>query len=463
MEWIGPFLVGILILGGLFQLFWAYAIGAIAQKTDQSEFMQVLAWIPLLQLAPTLAAGGGSLSRFLVGALALIVGNGALLGMAAFLGDSFGRGVAALGLALTGLIGIFYFGRIACNTATARDRPGWMGILLFVPILNLFIYPYFAFHDGWVGPNKIGLAIGLVFVAGGMAPSFQVVQSMNESGSFSPALLVNMTNSQLHELIGERGQPPGIAVKMADPSPNDVQLDSSRPRSQGLQKDGESIRVLYALKSRFDTLEDLARSENLSIQEGRERALAIIQTIRADLNTNRARLDDSTYGELASHLLGIETRIHSRSLATTGEAQYAPAAFDPAAQKSKAPSFSAATAPPVRPYPVHASNDCPAGTETRTKKNEANEEEWCQQSAASGGLRQGWYARYDQDGQPESMGQYEQGLRVGVWTRFHPTGEVRAQAEFREGLQHGWALTFNRAGERTRSARFENGAPVLSR
>jgi len=382
--------------------------------------------------------------------------------MAVFLGDSFGRGVAALGLALTGLIGIFYFGRIACNTATVRDLPGWMGILLFVPILNLFIYPYFAFHDGWVGPNKIGLAIGLVFVAGGMAPSFEVIRSMNESGSFSPALLVNMSNSQLHEFTGERGQPPGIAVKMVDPSPNDVQLDSSRPRSQGLQKDGESIRVLYALKSRFDTLEDLARSENLSIEEGRERALAIIQTIRADLNSNRARLDDSTYGELASHLLGIETRIHSRSPATTSESQYALAAFDPAAQKSKAPSFSDATAPPVRPYPVHASNDCPAGTETRTKKNEANEEEWCQQSAASGGLRQGWYARYGQDGQPESMGQYEQGLRVGVWTRFHPTGEVRAQAEFREGLQHGWALTFSRAGERTRSARFENGAPVLS-
>ena len=59
MEWIGPLLIGILVLGGVFQLFWAYAISAIAQKTEQSEFMQVLAWIPLLQIAPTLAAGGG--------------------------------------------------------------------------------------------------------------------------------------------------------------------------------------------------------------------------------------------------------------------------------------------------------------------------------------------------------------------------------------------------------------------
>jgi hypothetical protein len=148
MEWIGPLLIGILVLGGVFQLFWAYAISAIAQKTEQSEFMQVLAWIPLLQIAPTLAAGGGSVGRFLVGSTALIVGNVALLAVAAFLGDAFGQAVAALGLALTGLLCGFYFGRIACNTADARDLPGWMGLLLFVPILNLFVYPYFAFHDG---------------------------------------------------------------------------------------------------------------------------------------------------------------------------------------------------------------------------------------------------------------------------------------------------------------------------
>lgn len=92
--------------------------------------------------------GVGSVGRFLVGSTALIVGNVALLAVAAFLGDAFGQAVAALGLALTGLLCGFYFGRIACNTADARDLPGWMGLLLFVPILNLFVYPYFAFHDG---------------------------------------------------------------------------------------------------------------------------------------------------------------------------------------------------------------------------------------------------------------------------------------------------------------------------
>ena len=119
MEWIGPLRIGILVLGGVFQLFWAYAISAIAQKTEQSEFMQVLAWIPLLQIAPTLAAGGGSVGRFLVGSTALIVGNVALLAVAAFLADAFGQAVAALGVALSGLLCVFYFG---ASLATPRTR-----------------------------------------------------------------------------------------------------------------------------------------------------------------------------------------------------------------------------------------------------------------------------------------------------------------------------------------------------
>lgn len=476
MEWIGPLLIGILLLGGVFQLFWAYAISAIAQKTEQSGFMQVLAWIPLLQIAPTLVAGGGSVGRFLVGSTALILGNVALLSVAAFLGDAFGQAVAALGMALTGLLCVFYFGRIGCNTAAARDLPGWMGLLLFIPILNLFVYPYFAFHDGWVGPNKIGLAIGLVLVLSGMAPSFQIVQMMNENESLSPALLMAMSQGQLGKLVADPDLPPGILVKSTDPASKGKPIDfSPSPQQKPSRNEEGEIRALYELKSRFDTLDSLATPENLLIDDRRVRALDIIQTIRTDLEARREMLDASTYGELATHLLGVEARVHSRSAASStttaparrsarmvDSAQFAPAAFDPAA-RSRIPSYSDASAPPVRPYPVQASDECPDETEMRTRKNPTDEEEWCQQSSEHGGLRHGWYARYDADGRPESMGQYEYGLRVGVWTRFHPTGEVRAQAEFREGLQHGWAMTFSRVGERTRSARFEHGAPVLAK
>jgi hypothetical protein len=480
MEWIGHLLIGILVLGGISQLFWAYTISAIAQKTDQSELMQVLAWIPLLQVAPTLVAGGASVGRFLIGMIALIVGNGALIAMAALLGDSFGSAVAAFGLVLTGLLCLFYFGRIACNTATARDLPGWMGLLLFVPILNFFVYPYFAFHDGWVSPNKVGLVIGSVLVIGGMAPTFNVVHLMNENGGPSSALLLAMSQTNFADLAEAADIPLEISVDSADPTSiaSLYDLPISSPGSPSIpprtsQSEGQTIRVLYQLKTRFDTLNSLATPESLLVDDHRVRALGIVQAIRRDLEAQRETLDASTYGELATHLLDIEARVHARStpssvtrgsLTTTRKSQFAPAApaaLDPAG-RTKTPSYSDSSAPPVRPYPVQASNECPEGTESRTRKHDHGEDEWCQQLSAFGGLRHGWYARYHEDGRPESMGQYENGLRVSVWTRFYPTGEVRAQAEFREGMQHGWVLTFNKAGERTRSARFEGGAPVLT-
>jgi len=458
MEWIGPFLIGILILGGILQLFWAFTISALAQKTEQNEFMQVIAWIPLLQIAPTLKAGGGSVVRFLIGMIALIAGNGALLAMAAFLGDGFGRGVAVLGLVLTGLICLVYFGRIACNTAIARDLPGWMGLLLFVPLLNFFVYPYFAFHDGWIGPNKIGLAIGSVLVLSGMAPSFQIVRLMNENGGVSPAVLMAMTNTDFVKLTEGDLRPLEFSVQSGDPKSSAL----SSIRSESVQSEKDTIRALYRLKAQFDTLGALATHENLRLDDDhRVRASDLIQTIHADLEAQRLMLDGSTYSELATHLLDIEARVHAQRPATASQkSQFAPAALDPS-YRAKSLVRSEPTAPPVRPYPVHASNECPAGTEPNIRKDGRFEEEWCQQLSAFGGLRHGWYARYDEEGRPESMGRYNNGLRVGVWTRFFSTGEVRAQAEFREGMQHGWVLTFNQLGERTRSARYEDGSPVL--
>jgi hypothetical protein len=49
--------------------------------------------------------------------------------------------LANLGLTLTGLLCLVYFGHIAYRTASARDLPGWIGLLVFVPIVNFFIYP----------------------------------------------------------------------------------------------------------------------------------------------------------------------------------------------------------------------------------------------------------------------------------------------------------------------------------
>ena len=135
----------------------------------------------------------------------------------------------------------------------------------------------------------------------------------------------------------------------------------------------------------------------------------------------------------------------------------------PRARGSQAPgpaaigSFSARDLPPRHPLPVQPADECPPGTELRSQTDERGEEEWCQQVDELGGLRHGWYARYQGEGRPESLGEYAQGLRVGVWTRFYPTGEVRAQAQFVKGLQHGWLLTFDEQGNRTQAVRFVEG------
>ncbi len=470
MEWIGPVLIGILVFASVIQLFFAFVMSAIAEKTDQSDLMQILAWIPILQIAPMLEAGGGSIGRFLIGAIALGVGNAVMIAVALFLSSGLGNAIATAGLVLSGLLCLFYFGRIACNTAAARGLPAGFGLLLFVPIVNFFAYPYIAFHDGWVGPNKVGLAIGSVLILGSMAPSFQFVRLMNENGGLSPELLLAMNSGdsvdvdQSRELLAQLvpdASPPEEKPLPAAAAEKPVDLEKTTREQQ-------TIRVLYQLKSRFDTLDALTTRENLLNHDHRTRALRILESIRSELELHRPKIEEETYAELATHLIDIESRVMTpqssdssaaRRTASSSGRSPGPASIDPGGSTAT-PSFSDASTPPIRPYPVHASDDCPPGTEMRSAKRDGADEEWCQQLEAYGALRHGWYTRYRSDGRPESMGQYENGLRVGIWTRFHPTGEIRAQAAFREGLQHGWVLTFDPAGNRTRSARFEDGVRV---
>ncbi len=478
MEWFGPVMIGLIVAGGLLQFVWTYALAAIARKTDQSDLMQVLAWIPILQLAPMLAAGGGSIGRFLLGGLALAVGNGVLIGVGAVLGD-FGKTVMALGMLATLLLCSVYFGRLAWNTAVARGLPGGLGLLLFVPLVNFFIYPYIAFHDGLIVPNKIGLVIGLVLIVGSTASSIETVNGLSEKGAFSPEALLALQAATLESTSGVMqapGPPPsepgvfegsgnGVAVTTGtNPGTGTTRRKESSPVDDA---ESESIRALYRVKSRFDTLDSLTTAENLRNHDLRVRALGIVQSIRAEIDASRDALGENAYLDLSDHLLRAEAKLNGPTLSASrnssndarGRVQIGPAAL---ATSSGSEPSRRRSAPPVRPFPVEAKDDCPPGTEIRTRTDEESgrEEEWCQQLSGYGGLRHGWYARYQADGKPESMGQYENGLRVGVWTRFYPSGEVRAQAEFEKGLQHGWVLAFDESGKRTRSALFENGVRV---
>ncbi len=229
----------------------------------------------------------------------------------------------------------------------------------------------------------------------------------------------------------------------------------------------KSIRALFDLKGRFDTLDALTAPENMLVQDHRIRALGLVQSIRSQLEVRRTDLDDKTYEDLANHLVLVEARIHgpasqpgrSGTIRIADARRTVPIRGGSTSPAAPAP-FEVADAPPVRPFVVNVSDSCPIGTELQSRTGDKGEEEWCQQLEQYGGLRHGWYARYFEGGQPEQVGEYRNGLRVGVWSRFYGSGEVRAQAEFEEGLQHGWLLSFDENGERRKAVRFEQGAAI---
>jgi hypothetical protein len=436
MAWMTAVLVWVLVLSGLLQLFWAYALSAIARKTGQGTAMEILAWIPLLQIAPIVAAGGGSALGALLGGIGLVVANVALLGVAAFLGDPIGGLLAFSGLGLTTLLCVVYFGQIAWVTAVERDCSGWVGLLVFVPILNFFVYPYLAFHDGWTRPNPVGLALGALLIVLSSAPSVIAIRSIEAKGAFDPDAVFAFDPADAFEL--------GFASAGHETARGDAASATMDGRI-----DGTTIRALYRLQERFDAL------ARISADGDRAEALALIQSLRAELESNRGTLDDSTFLELTAHLQDAEARMRAPGSAETGGTRGS-------ATLARITKRQAVLPPPEEAFPVAPPADCPAHTELRTRSGPDAEEEWCEQPAELGGLRHGFYARYRKNGRPESTGEYRNGLRVGVWTRFHPDGSIRAQAEFRDGLQHGWLLSFDESGGRTGAVRFENGARVPS-
>jgi hypothetical protein len=238
-----------------------------------------------------------------------------------------------------------------------------------------------------------------------------------------------------------------------------------------LNATAESIRALYALKSRFDSLEALIEEKDLERRKTRPEARLLLHSIREELRASRSELGPKTYQELASHLVVVEAKLEgsiprpattSRTIRIArssghdsershGEAGAAPS--PPAAPASQA-------AAPLRPLPVHASDSCPPGTELESRAEDGVEEEWCRQLPALGGLRDGWYVRYFEGGRPQQIGEYRDGLRIGVWTRFFPSGAARAQAQFERRMQQGWLLSFDESGTRQKAVRFEMGTAV---
>jgi hypothetical protein len=158
----------LLILALILQLVFCYALQTIADKEGVPATW--LAWVPLLQIYPLIRSGGSPFSQFL---LLLVAGIAACIASAA---------IGPLGLLLAlvwGVCMLVYFGRLFWTTAENRGVSGWIGLLAFLPLVNLFAYLYIAFHDGPVPPHKVGVLLGILCF---VLPSLSEVRKAREIG-----------------------------------------------------------------------------------------------------------------------------------------------------------------------------------------------------------------------------------------------------------------------------------------
>lgn len=457
MEFIIPAFLAFLVVSAFMQLFFSYAAGLIARKDGQSDLMQVLAWIPILQIAPMIVAGGGSVLTFVLGTVGLFVGMIVLGITTSFIGGSVGTTIAVLSVLFLFAVVFVYLGRILWATAAARDLPGWIGLLCFVPLVGFFVYPYIAAHDGWAPPHWVGFAIGLVLAFASTAPSFQMVHKLNSNGDLQ---------AQIEALVAASGDLSSLrALEGLGGEPGDASTgSSSQTAGAALQNDSTSIAALLELNERFELLDRTIQAADHDNRSEQNHIRDLVTSINAELAAQREAIDPDTYHALATQLLEVESTFQPTTSGNPPKQTFTirPSRYERREDASDttpaALAFSERSSPaPIRPFPVNAKGGCPSGTELRSRLREHGEEEWCQRSGELGGLRHGWFARYHENGQPESMGEYHEGLRIGVWTRFFESGAVRAQAEFQAGLQQGWMLSFNEAGERLQAVRFQEG------
>ena len=89
LGYLAGFVLAITLLGIGLQLVFAYALQTLANKNEMSSLAETLAWLPILNLYPFIACGGGSFSRFLIGA-AVLLGGSIGLGVASAMSSSEG-------------------------------------------------------------------------------------------------------------------------------------------------------------------------------------------------------------------------------------------------------------------------------------------------------------------------------------------------------------------------------------
>jgi hypothetical protein len=407
---IAGFLVFALIAATV-QVLFSYALQVIAEKNKLPDIAAFLAWIPLLNLYPLIRCGGGSFTKFLIGTVvgvALVVAAG----VAGATSDAAALGVgAAVGAGVFALVAVIYMARIVMATAESRGLSKWLGLMAFVPLLNIFVYPYIAFHDGFRAPNKIGLVLGLLLAFGPLPGQLKMLETFGEQAKHFEAVLSgadpsNFDAAALQNAMGDFG----AALEM-----------------------GDALSMLEGMES--------ADPEQM---EGMQRELA---AIAGDLDEDSMVLELQAMAEPMSDPVP-DTPVGDR----TGRGPAPPPA-------SRATTASIGR-DGERGFAIPESPGCPLGTVSKGSGPPSGLELWCERVGVDGGMKHGWLSSWHENENPAMAGEYRDGLRVGVWTRWYPSGGKRVQAEFVDGVQHGAMIAWDAHGVKVHESRFSAGALV---
>jgi hypothetical protein len=373
--------------------------------------------------------GGFSFPKVLLGLVGVIIGSVVV----AVVGGASGSGaVVTIGYLLITLVTIGFFVLLMWNTATRRGLSGWWGILCCIPVVNLFVYPYMAFHDGFVAPNKLGLGLGLLLICGPAWAQYSMISKLtNDPQGFLQA--------QLEQGMGEM-----------DP-------DAQAQMQQAMGAMGAMMEIGMDVAQ----LESLDGSDPAEMQELREG----IEEVHAKLDSNAGALGSEAVAQLREGLKELEARagVPSRGPAASGAAGLAAASTSGLTQIwSSSPPAHIATASAdydsEEGFNVPDSPPCPPGATQLGGAPPNGHKQWCEQ--LGGGLKHGWYTEWYDSGERAVAGEYREGLRVGVWTRWYQDGTKRAQAEFENGMQDGVLIAWDQQGIKSAERHFRDGEPV---
>jgi hypothetical protein len=289
-----------------------------------------------------------------------------------------------------------------------------VGLLAFVPLVGIFVYPYIAFHDGFRGPSKVGLVLGLLLAFGPLPGQVLLVEQAMATARQYEGMLAAATDGAgfdakaLQNAMGELG----ASMEMGD---SFAMVPNEQPTPE-MQRELEE-----ALRGMLDDAADPAAAP-ADAPTPYEAMPAAPDTLVGD---RTGRGPDAPPASAASALTASIGRDGDRGFAT-----------------------------PETPA-------CPPATRLKGSGPPDGLKRWCARVGTDEGMKHGWLTAWHENQEMAVAGEYREGIRVGIWTRWYPSGAKRVQAEFADGLQHGALIAWNEQGEKVYEGRFSAGLPVL--